>query len=286
LCHHGDEDSRATGAEAAMSDRPAPSRRETALITGASSGIGYELANLFARDGYDLVLVARSAPKLEALASELSARHGTRALVIPADLSGAGAPDDIVRRVEDAGVTIDVLVNNAGVGLVGAFADTDPAAEMAMLQLNVGAVVALTKRLLPGMVARGRGKILNVASTAGFVPGPFMAGYYASKAYLVSFSDALANELRGTGVTVTTLAPGPTRTGFAVAARMQSSKLFRRASVMDVGPVAQAGYRGLMRGKRLVVPGVMNKLLVHGVRLVPRSVTAAVARGLNEPTDG
>ena len=257
--------------------------RQTALITGASSGIGYELAVLFARDGFDLVLVARSVPKLETLAHELAAAYGTRALVLHADLSRPAAPEEIVRRLTDEGITVDILVNNAGVGLAGPFADTDPAAELAMLQLNVGALVALTKRLLPGMIARGRGRILNVASTAAFVPGPYMAGYYASKAYVLSFSDALAHELRGTGVTVTTLAPGPTRTGFQAAAHMQASRLFRVANVMRAADVARAGYRGLMAGKRLVVPGFLNKLLIAGVRFVPRRVTAAMAGRLNRP---
>lgn len=258
-------------------------RRRTALITGASSGIGYELAVLFARDGFDLVLVARSVPKLETLARELSSAHGTRALVLPADLSRPEAPEEIVRRLADAGVTVDILVNNAGVGLAGPFAETDPAAELAMLQLNVGALVSLTKLLVPRMIERGRGRILNVASTAAFVPGPYMAGYYASKAYILSFSDALAHELRGTGVTVTTLAPGPTRTGFATAAKMQTSRLFRVANVMRAADVARAGYRGLMAGKRLVVPGFFNKLLVAGARFVPRSVTAEMAGRLNKP---
>ena len=270
-----------------MTDSPTHPRnalhRRTALITGASGGIGYELARLFARDGYDLVLVARSVPKLEELARQLSARHDTRSLVVPADLSRPDAPAAVVRRLAESRVAVEVLVNNAGVGLAGAFAETDVAAELAMLQLNVGALVSLTKLLLPGMIERGRGRILNVASTAAFVPGPFMAGYYASKAYILSLSDALASELRGTGVTVTTLAPGPTRTGFAAAAKMQSSRLFRAANVLSAARVARAGYRGLMKGKRLVVPGVTNKLLVVGVRLVPRRVTAALARRLNEP---
>ncbi|HEX6964176.1 MAG TPA: SDR family oxidoreductase [Gemmatimonadaceae bacterium] len=258
-------------------------RRQTALITGASGGIGYELAVLFARDGFDLVLVARSVPKLETLARELSTAYGTRALVLAADLSRREAPEEIVRRLAELGITIDILVNNAGVGLAGPFADTDPAAELAMLQLNVGALVSLTKLLLPGMIEGGRGRILNVASTAAFVPGPYMAGYYASKAYILSFSEALAHELDGTGVTVTTLAPGPTRTGFQAAAHMQTSRLFRVANVMRAADVARVGYRGLMAGKRLVVPGLFNKLLAAGARFVPRSVTAAMAGRLNRP---
>ncbi|HEX5438047.1 MAG TPA: SDR family oxidoreductase [Gemmatimonadaceae bacterium] len=266
-----------------MTHTPPAPRDETALITGASGGIGYELARLFARDGYALILVARSVPKLEALARDMTARYGARATVIPADLSRPESIPAIATALREAGLTVDILVNNAGVGRAGAFAATEAAAEAAMLQLNVGALVALTALLLPPMVQRGHGRILNVASTAAFVPGPFMAGYYASKAYVLSLSEALASELRGTGVTVTTLAPGPTHTGFQAAANLQRSALFRTGNVMDAATVARAGYRGLMQGKRLVVPGVMNKLLVFGTRFIPRRATAAIARWLNEP---
>jgi short-subunit dehydrogenase len=172
------------------------------------------------------------------------------------------------------------LVNNAGYGLSGSFASTDEATELGMIQLNIGALTALTKGVLPGMLARGHGRILNVASTAGFQPGPFAAVYSATKAYVVSFSEALAEELAGTGVTVTTLAPGPTATGFAARANMQRSRLFRPGTTMTAQAVAAAGYSGLKRGRRLVVPGVLNKIQLQSLRISPRPWVAKIARAL------
>ena len=186
----------------------------TALITGASSGIGLELAKLFARDGYELVLVARRVERLEELGRELTQRHGVRCHTISVDLAQPDAAAEIVRRLEGAGPAVDVLVNNAGFGVLGPLATTEPETAGRMIRVNIEALTQLTRALLPGMLARRRGRILNVASTAGFAPGPLMAVYYATKAYVISFSEALAEELRGTGVTVTVLCPGPTRTEF------------------------------------------------------------------------
>src|SRR6201986_3308991 len=184
----------------------------TALITGASGGIGLELARLFAADGHDLVLVARSAGKLSSLAEELAGRHNVGVRVIPADLAGAEAPGDIFDELRRDGVSVDALVNNAGVGSYGLFAETDLRTELDLLQINVVALTHLTKLFLPAMIARRRGYVMNVASTAAFQPGPLMAVYYASKAYVLSLSEALAAELKRTGVRVTALCPGPTNT--------------------------------------------------------------------------
>ena len=273
-----------------MPQRTSPPPGRSALITGASGGIGLELARLLARDGHDLVLVARSEGALREVASDLSASHHVRAAVIAADLSVPGSAADVVARLSagyGAGdpepITVDILVNNAGVGLAGRFAEHDLGDELSMLQLNVAAPMALTRLLVPGMLRRRFGRVLNVASTAAFLPGPYMAGYYASKAYLLSFSQAIAEELDGTGVTVTTLCPGPTRTGFAAAAHADGTRLFRSLTVMDAPAVARIGYAGMQRGRRVVVAGLANRLLIESARLAPRALLVWLARRLNEP---
>lgn len=254
----------------------------TALVTGASSGIGLELARLFAADGHDLVLVARRGDALKQLAAELGSRHGVRATVIAADLADPIGPAEIARSVEAAGLEIEFLVNNAGYGMHGRFAQADAAEELAMLQVNVVALTHLTSLFLPAMLARGRGRVMNVASTAAFQPGPLMAVYYASKAYVLSFTEALAEEVRGTGVTVTALCPGPTTSGFQARARMEAARLVRINPFMaDAASVAAAGYAGLMRGKRIVIPGIANKLLAQSVRFAPRVFATKVAALLN-----
>src|SRR3954454_3939709 len=199
--------------------------RQTALITGASGGIGLELARVFAAHGYDLVLVARSGGKLEELAGELRTRHGIEARVIAKDLARPESPEELFRELETAGVTVDVLINNAGFATFGPFVAADLHAELEELQLNVVTLTHLTKKLLPAMVARKRGGVLNVASTAAFQPGPFMAIYYATKAYVLSFSEALAAELEGQGVTISVLCPGPTETGFTARAGLEGTPL-------------------------------------------------------------
>src|SRR5438445_245013 len=205
-------------------------------------------------------VTARSADKLKQLAAELGTAHGIRATVIAADLADPAAPEEIFRTLRAADVELDVLVNNAGFGVTGPFLATDAATELRMIQVNVTALTHLTKLFLPAMLGRSAGRILNVASTAGFQPGPFMAVYYATKAYVISFSDALAEELRGTGVTVTCLCPGPTHTGFQAAAHMDNVRIFKLPFVMGGARVAQAGYDGLLKGKRMVIVGLMNKL--------------------------
>jgi short-subunit dehydrogenase len=254
---------------------------KTALITGASGGIGYELALLFARDGFDCILVARSHDKLNALAARMESEFRVKALVLPKDLSKATAVDEIFEEVSAASMPVDVLVNNAGFPVYGLFTETDLDTELQMLQVNVVALTQLTKLFLRGMIERRYGRILNLASTAAFEPGPLMAVYYASKAYVLSFSEALANELHGTGITVTTLAPGPTRTGFQKRGRLEDSRLVQ-GNIGDAQSVALAGYRGLMAGKTLVIPGFGNKLIPWIVRVSPRGVVTRVVRRMQE----
>jgi hypothetical protein len=261
-------------------------RRPTALVTGASSGIGLELCRLLAAGGHDLVLVGRRRERLAELAGELRQRFGARTTVIARDLADPESPAAIFRDLEALSIELDVLVNNAGFGLHGRFAGTGLEEELRMLQVNVVALTHLTKLALRGMVARGRGRILNVASTAAFQPGPLMAVYYASKAYVLSFSEAVANELQGTGVTLTCLCPGPTRTGFQKEAGMEQARLFRGGMVMDAAAVAQAGYRALLSGKRTVVPGLRNRLLAQVVKFVPRRLVLRATRKLNHPRAG
>ena len=254
---------------------------EVALITGASGGIGEDLARLIAAGGRDVVLLARTAPKLQALADELSRAHGFSATVLAMDLSVPGAADEIARTLAERHIAIDLLINNAGFGSHGEFARENPVEQSRMLQVNVVALTMLTRFLLPGMIERRRGRILNVASTAAFQPGPLMAVYYASKAYVLSLSLALSEETAHTGVTVTCLCPGPTRTGFQERAQMGKSRLFGVTSVMRSDDVARAGYDAMMAGRALVVPGVANKIGAQSVRLVPRRVAAKIAGALN-----
>src|SRR5207237_7090515 len=256
---------------------------KTALITGASGGIGYALALDFARAGFRCILVARSRDKLDELAARLESEFRVKTLVVARDLSKPTAVDEIYEEVSAASMSIDLLVNNAGFPVYGRFVDTDWQAELDMLQVNVVALTALTKLFVRGMVERRNGRILNLASTAAFVPGPLMAVYYASKAYVLSFSQALANELQGTGVTVTALAPGPTRPGFQERGKMEDARLIK-GTLSDAASVALAGYRGLMAGKTVVIPGLSNKLLPVVVRLSPRRIVTRVSRRMLEQT--
>jgi short-subunit dehydrogenase len=252
----------------------------TALITGASSGIGEDLARLFAADGHNVVLVARSGERLHALAGELRDRKHIDASAVVADLSDPASPDRIARELAERSQPIDVLVNNAGFGQYGLFATVDAVELGRLLQVNIGALTLLTRLLLPGMLSRRSGRVLNVASTAAFQPGPLMAAYYASKAYVLSLSEALAEETRGTGVTITCLCPGPTTTRFQARAGMQKSKLFKMMSTMSSAEVALAGYRGVMSGRRLVIPGLMNKVGAHATRFAPRILPPRIVRAL------
>lgn len=254
----------------------------TALITGGSGGIGAELARLFARDGWHLVLVARSRDGLEKVGRELAAAHGIRYHALPADLTDPAAPQAIHDAVQALGINVDALVNNAGFGLMGSFVDTGGEAptelRLEMLQVNVVALTHLSKLFLPGMVKRGRGYVMNVASTAAFQPGPLMAVYYASKAYVLSFSEALSVELAGTGVTATALCPGATRTEFQTAANMEDSRLFRGGHVMTAAEVAEAGYNAMRAGKSSIITGAANRVMAAGTRFIPRAMAARLAK--------
>jgi short-subunit dehydrogenase len=254
---------------------------KTALITGASFGIGLELARIFAREGYNLVLVARSADKLRQLASELEKSHGTRSLILATDLAAPGSAAYVLDQTTRADLTVDVLVNNAGFGQFGFFAENDLEECLQQIQLNVTTLTHLTRLYLPGMMERKSGRILNVASTAAFQPGPLMAVYYATKAYVLHLSEAIANELKGTGVTVTCLCPGATATEFHKRADMTDIQLLRFGA-MDPRTVAEDGYRGLMAGKPVVISGFKNWLLAQSIRFSPRQLVTAVARKLQE----
>jgi short-subunit dehydrogenase len=252
------------------------SPRPLALVTGASSGIGAELARELARHGHDLVLSARRVEPMQALADELR-RLGAAATVITADLSKPGAAAALADEIASRGLGIEVLVNNAGLGAAGRLDRVDPGRLGEMLQVNIVALTELTRLLLPGMIARGRGRIMLVASVAGFQPGPRMAAYFASKAYVLSLGEALSYELRRTGVTVTTLCPGATATEFFAIAGADNSKMARRLRrMMRAEDVARLGYRALVAGRRVMITGAMNRVLAFAGRYAPRRLTLPV----------
>jgi|SRR5579862_3485824 len=255
---------------------------KTALITGASSGIGYELAKLFAQDRHNVVLVARSTERLAKFSDDLQREHGVSAKSVALDLTSTAAPQFLFDQLQRERITVDVLVNNAGFGKLGEFAKIPWEESQGQLQLNITVLTHLTRLFLDPMLERHSGKILNVASTAGFQPGPLMAVYYATKAYVISFSEALANELSGTGVSVTCLCPGATDTGFQGRAGTENTMLFRKMRPMDAKTVARDGYRGLMAGKVLVISGLKNWLLAEATRFGPRKLVTAVSRKVME----
>jgi uncharacterized protein len=259
-----------------------PEMDQTALITGASGGIGYELAKLFARDHCNLVLVARSGEKLDKFADELQRQHGVVVKTAALDLSDPPAPQFLFDQLRRENIMIDILVNNAGFGSFGEFATMPLQEAIGQINLNITALTALTRLFVPGMVERGSGKIMNVASTAGFQPGPLMAVYYATKAYVISFSEALANELKPRGVTVTCFCPGATETGFATRAGNDKTRLFQKFGPMDAKTVAADGYHGLMKGKTLVISGMKNWLVAESIRFAPRKMVTAVSRWITE----
>ena len=254
---------------------------QTALITGASSGIGLTFAHKFAQEGYHLVLVARSGDALQHLADELITKHGIQVLVLPQDLAQPNAAQQVYDAVVAQGLTIDVLVNNAGFATYGFFHELDVNKELAMIQLNVATLVHLTHLFLPGMVARRQGKILNVASTAAFYPGPLMATYYATKAFVLSFSEAIDNEVKDKGVTVSALCPGPTESGFQARANMEDVKLVQ-SGLMTADEVVEIGYQGLMQGKPVIITGTKNRLLALSRRIMPRGMTTSMVRNVQE----
>ncbi len=261
--------------------------RPTVLITGASTGIGYELARLFASGGasagkppittpWNLILLARTRPKLMEVSERLAQEFGVGVQIVAADLSHPRSPDEVFGYLSETGVQLDAIVNNAGFGANGNFAALDLQNQLEMIQTNVTSLVHLTKLFLPQIIQR-RGKIMNVASTAAFQPGPHMAVYYATKAFVLSFSEALNEELAPLGVVVSTLCPGPTRTEFQRRAGTTQTKMFRGPFVLDAAPVALAGFEGLFKGKHLVIPGRLNHALVQSLRIAPRKLVTRMS---------
>ncbi len=260
----------------------ARSKQGRALVTGASSGIGLEIATVLAAHGHDLVLTARNADALEALAGKLEGKHAISVSVIPGNLARPEFAQDLFASTRAQNLDIDILINNAGFGLGGAFGDTDLDRELEMIQVNIAALTALTKLFLGPMLSRRSGRIMNVASTAAFQPGPLMSVYYASKAYVLSFSEAVAEEIRDSGVTMTVFCPGPTATNFARAALMENSRLFNMAKIARADEAARYAYDAMMRGRRIAVPGFQNKLIQQSNRLVPRRVVTMLSRIVQE----
>lgn len=256
----------------------------TVLITGASGGIGYELAKLFARDHHNLVVVARSGDKLAQVAAELQT-HGVTVKTVALDLSQPPAAKFLFDQLQREGIAIDILINNAGFGVFGEFAQMPEEEILGQISLNITALTQLTKLFLPHMLARRSGRIMNVASTAGFQPGPLMAVYYATKAYVISFSEALANELRNSGVTVTCFCPGATHTGFAKRAGTEGSRLFKQLGAMSAERVALDGYRAVMEGRTLAISGAHNWLVAQSTRFGPRKWVTAISRWVAEKVD-
>ncbi len=252
---------------------------ERALITGASSGIGWELAKLFAGDKSDLVLVARRKERLDALAEELKDEFGVDVYVLPKDLSDPEAPKEIFEELKAAGIDVDVVVNNAGFGLRGPFANIDMDGQIDMVQVNVVALTHLTRLFLPGIIERGRGGILNVGSLAGFQPGPNLAVYYATKAYVLSLTEAISEEITNPNINISCLAPGPVKTEFGEKSALDDSLLFKM-SLMDVGPVVREGYEGFRQGKVIVLPGIKQKLIPLFLRFTPRFLVRKIVKSL------
>ncbi|WP_445504473.1 SDR family NAD(P)-dependent oxidoreductase [Microvirga sp. G4-2] len=250
-----------------------------AVITGASSGIGAELARVLAAKGYFLVLTARRHERLEALAEEIQLAHRVQVEAMALDLEDREAPQDLVEMLRDRGIQVHTLVNNAGFGLRGNFATLPFERQVAMIDLNIRALTALSRVLLPGMLERGRGGILNVASTAAFQAGPYMAVYYATKAFVLSFSEALHEEAKPHGVTVTALCPGPTESEFSATADLESSKLFKQGT-MSAAEVARMGVDGYEAGKAIVVTGTTNWLGTLGAKFLPRAMIRKIAGAL------
>jgi len=254
--------------------------KEAVLITGASSGIGRELAKLFAKDSYDLILVARSQDELEALARELKSTYDIFVKVIAIDLSESTSPKKIFQVTEAANLKVSVLINNAGFGTYGEFVTLPIDTELDEIQVNITSLTHLTGLFLPSMVKSKKGKVLNVSSTGAFAPGPLMASYFASKAYVLHFSEALSEELRGSGVTVSVLCPGPSRTGFIKRAHVESVPFFQKR-LMTSEKVARIAYQGLFLEKEIIIPGFINRLEVFLTRFMPRSfMRKAVKRGM------
>jgi uncharacterized protein len=256
-----------------------------ALITGATSGIGYELAKLFAKDGFNLVITARDQSELDAKATEFSNAHGIQVIAIAKDLSLDTTPFELYNDIKARGIQVDILVNNAAQGQYGKFVETDIQRELEIIRLNIVSYLVLTKMFLKEMVARNKGKILQVASIGGKLPGPMQSVYHATKAFIVSHTDALVNELQDTGVTITSLLPGPTDTEFFEKAGMEHTKMVQEGSLSDPAKVAKDGYDALMSGDDSVVSGLKNKVQVATANILPDSVAAKQVAKQMEPSD-
>lgn len=259
-----------------------PGPKPICLITGASSGIGADLAICAAADGFDLVLVARRVSALADVAQRCERKHDAKVTIFPADLSDSTAARVLCAELRARKLDVHTLINNAGVGASGAIGAISLEAQLNIIQVNVTALTELTRRLLPSLLERGTGAILNVASTAAFLPGPGMAVYYASKAYVLSFTEALAEELKGTDIHVSALCPGPTATGFAAASGMSASKLLKQKGLMmSSAAVARIGWDGLLRRETVVIPGFANKAMIQSLRAAPRAIAARISALLN-----
>lgn len=256
---------------------------QTALVTGASYGIGVDLAECFARDGYDLILTARSEEALKAVAARLSGAFNIKAVAIPNDLGSIDGGKQLAGKIGELGLTVDVLINNAGFGHAGALTSAPIETTLGMIDLNVRALVELTHIYWDSMLKSGRGGVLNVASTAAFQPGPLMAVYYASKAFVLSFSEALWEEARGTGVHVSCLCPGPTASGFRERAGTGKTKLVDASAVMPSMPVAEEGYDAWQRNKRVVITGLKNRIGARVAGLLPRGVILRIVHNIQSP---
>jgi hypothetical protein len=255
---------------------------KTAFITGASSGIGLELAHVFAKHGDDLVLAARSRSKLDKLKEELEKQHNIKVYNISKDLSFPNSAKEVYEEIKQQNIIVDYLINNAGFGDYGMFYETDWNKEERMINLNITTLTHFTKLFLKDMIARGNGKIMNVASTAAFQSGPTMAVYYATKAYVLNFTEAINNEVKGKGVTMTALCPGATTSGFMEAAALNDSKLFRGRKLPSSKEVAEYGYKAMMKGKTVAIHGIMNYILANSVRFFPRAMVVKVTRFIQD----
>ena len=253
------------------------------LVTGASGGIGVDLAECFARDGHDLILTARREAELQAVAARLSKDHGVQATPIANDLGAIDGGQRLAEKIAQQGLNVDVLVNNAGYGQAGPFTASDLATQIGMIDLNVRALVELTHIYWDGMLKSGKGGVLNVASTAAFQPGPLMAIYYASKAFVLSFSEALWEEARDTGVKVSCLCPGPTVSGFRARAGTDKTQLAALSKAAPSMPVAEAGYRGWQKNTPVVITGARNRVMAELVRFVPRRTLLRMVRRIQSP---
>jgi uncharacterized protein len=265
-----------------MSNNGKSLSKKTVLVTGGANGIGYELACIFAKDGYNLVLVDRDEQKLLEVTEKFKSKFDGNVKFIVKDLSISTSPLEIFTELQQESINIDVLVNNAGFGTIGFFNDTNLEDELGMLQVNLVSLTHLTKLFLKDMVKQGEGKILNVASTAAFQPGPLMAVYFATKAYILSFSEAISNELNGTGVSVTVLCPGPTASAFHERTGMADTILVKNKKMMDAKTVAKVGYHGLMNNRTIVIPGMKNLILSKSVRFFPRKLVTQFVRNMQE----